>query len=99
MKHTIILKDRFGTFLSDGESGNEFRFCEIEPAITSGKEVVLDFEGVSNMTDSFANACLGHLFRNLDFQLEGKLTLINCTPTIRSFLSSAWTIAKRHALT
>jgi hypothetical protein len=96
MKHTFKLKDQFGSFLSDGEQGNQFRFCEVEPLITAGNKVVLDFEGVTNMTDSFANACFGHLFRHLDFSLEGKLQLVHCTPTIQSFLMSAWSLAKKH---
>jgi hypothetical protein len=96
MKHTFKLKDRFGSFLSDGDQGNQFRYCELEPLITAGHEVVLDFEGITNMTDSFANACFGHLFRHLDFSLTGKLQLINCSPTVRCFLMSAWSLAQKH---
>jgi hypothetical protein len=97
MKHTINLKDRFGAFLSDGDAGNEFRFCELEPRISRGEHVVLDFDGVTNMTDSFANACFGHLFRHLDFCLEGKLSLINGSPVVKSFLTSAWSLAQKQA--
>jgi len=95
MKQTIQMKERFGRFLSDGEVGNRFRFCGVEPAISAGNEVVLDFEGVTNMTVSFANACFGHLFRHLDFDLDGKLSLVNCSPTVKSFLTSAWSLARK----
>lgn len=95
MKKNIQMKDRFGPFLSDGNSGNEFRFCEIEPLVSQGFHVVLDFEGVTNMTDSFANACFGHLFRHLDFELRGKVSFMNCSPTVRGFLSSAWSLATK----
>lgn len=95
MTHTIKVKERFGSFLLDGDQGNEFRFCELEPLITAGNEVILDFEGVTNMTDSFANACFGHLFRHLDFSLKGKLQLVHCSPTVQSFLMSAWSLAKK----
>lgn len=96
MKKVIRLSERFGSFLSDGEQGNQFRFCEVEPLISRGNLVVLDFEGVTNMTDSFANACFGHLFRHLDFELEGKLQLEHCSPTVQSFLMSAWSLASKH---
>ena len=98
MTHTIRIIDKFGSFLSDGERGNQFRFCELEPAVSKRELVILDFEGVTNMTDSFANACFGHFFRHMDFQIDGKVVFKNCTPTIKSFIGSAWNFAQKQAI-
>jgi len=93
MKVVIKLKETFGSFLFDGNEGNRFRFCEIEPKIALNQIVILDFEGVENMTDSFANACFGNLFHSLDFNLEGKVEFRNCSPLVQDFILSAMNIA------
>ncbi len=59
---TIPLQQRFGSFLADGGKAVVFLAEEIEPALQAGETVVLEFEGVENMTDSFANACFANLF-------------------------------------
>lgn len=97
MNQNIKLVKRFGTFLASGEEGNKFRFCEIEPEISKGRVVVLDFEGVENMTDSFSNACFGNLFFNHDLSLKGKVRFVNCSPLIKDFILSAKVFAAHKA--
>ena len=95
MSVRIKVKDQFGSFLSNGEEGVRFRYNKIEPKIDQGKLVILDFEGVENMTDSFANACFGSLFRRVNLKTEGKIKFVNCNPVVKSFLISAMSFAKR----
>ena len=84
----------FGSFLSDGEHANAFRFCEVEPAINRGDVVAFDFEGVTNMTDSFCNALFGTLVEEHPELLDGKIQFQNCLPLIQDFIQRAITLAQ-----
>ena len=94
MKTVFKLHDRFGAFLSDGSSANVFRFTEVEPAIASGGSVVLDFEGVTNMTDSFGNALIGGLIQNHPELLKSGLEFKSCDPLMRTLVSLAIGVAE-----
>ena len=48
------MKDRFGSFLSNGSLAAVLSVDELSPNIQAGKTVVLDMSGIENMTDSFA---------------------------------------------
>ncbi len=48
MKAIFPMKERFGSFLASGDVANAFRFTEVEPALTQGREVTFDFLGVTN---------------------------------------------------
>lgn len=51
--------------------------------------VILNMKGVTNMTDSFANACFTSLFVHLNNELEGKIVFKECTPLLQSCLRDA----------
>lgn len=80
----------FGSFLADGDVGNRFRFCEVESALGMGMNVVFDFEGVTNLTDSFSNACFGNLFTDHPEADNGQtIRFKNCSPVVKMFLQRA----------
>ncbi|MFV0415585.1 MAG: STAS-like domain-containing protein [Chthoniobacterales bacterium] len=85
----IPMREHFGAFLGDGDLGNKFRFCEIELLVNKTDQIVFDFEGVTNMTDSFANACFGNLAEDHAFEMASKFRFKNCSPLIRQSLSAA----------
>lgn len=79
----------FGAFLAGGEEANAFRFTQIEPALAEGKQVIFDFEGVTNMNDSFANALFGNLIKTHPELLQGGVEFRNCTPLMRQLVGLA----------
>jgi hypothetical protein len=85
----IVMCDRFGSFLADGDLGNRFRFCEIDPLFAQPGLIVFDFTGVTNMTDSFANACFGNLAEDHPGEVLEKVRFTNCCELIRQSLSAA----------
>ena len=92
----IVLQQRFGSFLADGGKAVVFLAEEIEPVLQTGDVVVLDFEGVENMTDSFANGCFANLFeRHPEVIKEKRVLLRHCSPVVQSFIRSAHRMAKR----
>ena len=97
MKTVFNMHERFGSFLADGEAANAFRFTEVEPAVANGGYLVLDFNGVTNMTDSFGNALIGTLIKHHPELLSGGLEFKNCNPLMRTLVSMAIDVA--HLLT
>jgi hypothetical protein len=89
MSTEFHMAELFGTFLADGDVGNRFRFCEVEPKLTSESLIIFDFQGVENTTDSFANACFGQLAQNHPKEVLDKVRISNCTPIVQEFVLSA----------
>src|SRR4051812_30207177 len=91
------MKERFGEFLADGDLGNRFRFDEVQPALDANDLVVFDLAGVTNMTDSFVNACFANLAAERSEAVLAKVKFENCTDVVRQFISSAISLGLRMA--
>ena len=85
---------RFGSFLGDGDAGNRFRAEEIEPLLDRKEEIVFDFQGVDNLTDSFCNACFANLAAERPDTTKSNVRFVNCSPIVKAFLSSALKLAE-----
>lgn len=85
---TVFKMERlFGTFLADGDVGNRFRFCEVDAVLSRGEVAIFDFEGVTNMTDSFSNACFANLFADHPTaDSEQRIQFRNCTSLVKMFV-------------
>jgi hypothetical protein len=97
MKAIFRLEERFGSFLANGDIANVFRFTEVEPALAEGKDIVLDFHGVSNMTSSFSNALVATLWAHHPREFEAHVRFANCDPLIREMLRGALALGRREA--
>jgi STAS-like domain of unknown function (DUF4325) len=51
--------------------------------------LVFDFQGVANISDSFANACFGSLAEDHPDDILEKVRFANCSDLIRQSLSAA----------
>lgn len=89
MSHTLRMLDLFGSFLADGDVGNRFRFCEVEPALSKHDWIIFNFAGVTNMTDSFCNACFENLAEQHPAEVRAKVRFKNCSPLIKDFIGNA----------
>ena len=89
MSLTFKMFDLFDAFLADGDVANRFRFCEVEPALARHDQIIFDFDGVTNMTDSFCNALFEHLATGHATEVRAKVRLKNCSPLIKDFLGNA----------
>lgn len=89
MKLELKLSDEFSSFAANGTLGNEFRVKKIEPFWHKVDKVVLDFEGVHSMTDSFANALIGNLAEQHPSDFRQKLRFVNCSSLTKSFIKGA----------
>jgi hypothetical protein len=95
-KHTINLFDLTGRtpFVADGDTGLRLRREVVMPLLADGaSEVVIECQGIENMTDSFANAFFGPLC--VDFAPGKRVFFKGCTELTKSFITSAWQIELR----
>lgn len=95
MKAIFPMKERFGSFLANGDVANAFRFTEVEPALTQGREVTMDFHGVTNMTSSFGNALVATLMAHHPDDFSERVRFANCDPLIRQMILSAIALGRR----
>lgn len=97
MKTVFRLSERFGSFLSNGDTANEFRFTEVEPLITSGHEIVFDFDGVTNMTSSFCNALVATLIAHHEAEFNAAVRFGNCEAALKELIRAAIALGRREA--
>jgi len=91
------MKERFGSFLASGDVASAFRFTEVEPVLAQGREVTLDFHGVTNMTSSFGNALVATLMSHHPEDFSERVRFANCDPLIRQMILSAIALGRREA--
>ena len=97
MKAIFQMGERFGSFLSNGDVANAFRFTEVEPALAQGKEVVFDFSGVTNMTSSFCNALVATLMAHHPVDFTQRVRFTNCDPVVKDFILAAIALGRRES--
>lgn len=82
----------YGTDLATRPLGKKVRE-EILPIINSldGGKLVLDFEGVNMVTNSFADECLAKLLLDMPFEtLKSKTTFRNLNDTSKKYIAFAF---------
>lgn len=98
MKTVFSMHERFGSFLADGNLADEFRFTEVEPALSAGCEIVFDFSGVRNMTTSFSNGLVATLVAHFPTEFAKQVRFRGCDPLIKELLQASIAIGTREAL-
>ncbi|MCP5535106.1 MAG: STAS-like domain-containing protein [Akkermansiaceae bacterium] len=89
------LHDHVGTFAANGTLGDQLRRQEIEPHWEKADKIVLNFVGVSSMTDSFVNAFIGNLVEGHPADFKSKLRFVNCSPLVTTFIKGALQFASK----
>ena len=89
MNNEFSMKELFGSFLADGDLANAFRFNAVESKMGINFLAIFDFDGVNNMSESFANALFGGLAEDHPDDLVERVRFKNCSPLIRGFIISA----------
>ncbi len=88
-KKVINIKREIGGFDFAGSRGSAEKIREkIKPSLDKGSSVTLDFVGVENITQSFADEIFGIFVRafGVDY-IKGKLLIVNANEGIRSTIN------------
>lgn len=86
-----------GTFLAEGALAAEFRLRELEPFFNTYETITLDFAGVRNMNNSFANALLVPLVETHGEVALHKLRFQRCNAIVRVMIEGALTLGVQKA--
>lgn len=83
----IKLKDyNLNTFAENKDIAQLIRKEEIIPALQRGDDVVLDFQGITETTQSFIHALISDLFRLYGSNTLERIEFKNCTSTIKKII-------------
>ena len=79
----VNVANHFGTYSEDKQAAIEYRNRELTPAVSTGKEILIDFDTVVSAPHSFLSALLATPIRILGMQAYKRLKVINAAPEIR----------------
>lgn len=81
----IRIFDRAGVFAQNKDIGREIRTQEILPTLSSGGQVILNFEGVEAATQSFIHSLISEALRQHKDALD-RLTFKSCNEIIKKLI-------------
>lgn len=79
----IEMKDKVGEFGENKDIARRLRIKEIMPALLDEEEVVLDFDGVTGVTQSFIHALIVSPMREFGDVFFEKVQFRNCSPVVQ----------------
>lgn len=87
MKKTIKILAFTGEFAENKDVAKKIRIEQILPALSKGKEVVIDFAGVNGATQSFIHALVSEPIREFKETAFNNLAYKNANSDIREIIS------------
>ncbi|UZJ40783.1 STAS-like domain-containing protein [Prosthecochloris sp. SCSIO W1101] len=84
---TIKLDDYVGSFAEDKDIAKGIREKTINPALSKGEEVTLNFLGVTLATQSFIHALISDLIRTRGADVLDSLIFENCNEAIEALVN------------
>jgi hypothetical protein len=84
---TIKLVDFVGSFAENKDTAQKLRKEQILLALERNQVVVLDFEGVSNTTQSFIHALISEPIREHGINVLDRMIFKSCNSKVQSIVS------------
>lgn len=84
---TIFIFDKAGSFAENKDVAREIRLNNIIPALADNEEVVLDFEKVDAVTQSFMHALISDVFRKYGSNVLDRIIFKSCNNTIQQIIN------------
>lgn len=76
-----------GSFAENKDIARDIRLNQIIPAIEKNKEVILNFEGIEAVTQSFIHALISDLLRKYGSEVLTIISFKNCNEAIKKIIS------------
>ena len=83
---TIVIFDKAGAFAENKDVARELRLTKILPALEKSEEVVLDFENVTAVTQSFIHALISDVIRKRGIDVLNEISFKNCNETVKKVI-------------
>ncbi len=71
-----------GSFAENKDKARDIRVGEIIPTLEKGENLILDFENVESITQSFAHALISDLIRNYGIDVLDRINFAKCNETV-----------------
>ena len=84
--NTIKLLPLVGSFAENKDKARDIRVNNIIPLLEQGNSVILDFEGIDSITQSFAHALLSDFIRNFGIDVVDRISFSNCNETVKRII-------------
>ena len=85
MKH-IVLFTRVGAFAENKDIARDIRTKEIIPALKKNEDVILDFEQISAVTQSFIHALISDVIRKFGNDVLDHISFKSCNDTVQKII-------------
>ena len=82
----IKIFERAGGFAENKDVARELRITEILPALERNEEIILDFENVTAVTQSFIHALISDAIRKRGIEALSKIAFKNCNETVKKVI-------------
>lgn len=83
----IIIFERAGAFAENKDIARDIRLQEIIPALDQKEEVVLDFEKVDAVTQSFIHALISDVLRHYGNDVLDRVAFKSCNETVKKIIN------------
>jgi hypothetical protein len=84
----IKLIEHFDSFAENKEKARKLRIDILIPTLEKGEEIILDFNGIIGVTQSFIHALISDLFRKFGVGVLDKVTFKNCNEKVKSVIAT-----------
>jgi hypothetical protein len=84
---TIGIYSKAGAFAENKDVARDIRLQEILPTLEQNEEVILDFSGVTAVTQSFIHALISDAFRKHGSGVLDRLAFKSCNETIQKVIA------------
>lgn len=79
----IKMLEHVSDFGGNKDTAKQLRITKIMPAVLTKKNIILDFDGVSGVTQSFIHALLAEVIREFPEEVFDLIQFKNCTRDVR----------------
>ena len=82
----IVIFDKAGAFAENKDVARDIRIQEIMPALEKGEEVLLDFQRVDAVTQSFIHALISDALRKHEGTALDRIVFKSCNDTVKKII-------------
>lgn len=84
---TIKVFNLAGSFAENKDIAREIRTKQIIPALEKKLEIVIDFDKVDSVTQSFVHALISELIRKYGAEVLDRIIFKNCNDTVKGIVN------------
>ena len=83
----IPLSRHTGSFAENKDVARDIRVKKIIPALKKGQKVVLDFENIDSVTQSFIHALISDVLRKHGIDILDQISFKSCNETVKKIIT------------